>query len=260
MSKVRFNAQCSVVSYPCRMLALVALGAAAQHETRHWRRHQEVAATHGAAAADDDHELWLRSSGAVNADGKGLLRRQEARFVEDWWCARAGNEETYACRARAARRRIRNETNPTLRRALLRALPRRPTDGAGRKALLEQAAAMRTAYCAKDPDAERKAAMLCAAPRLRQLARRIRSLGQGSSAVAEALLGSLEGRLEGLRNGTAGFRRTIRQYGRAIFSGDAGPSGAFVDGRSGRNATRRRRRRSFLAELREERPRTAWMD
>ena len=121
------------------MLALVALGAAAQHETRHLRRHQEAAATHGAAAElSDDHELWLRSSGAVNADGKGLLRRQEARFVEDWWCARAGNEETYACRARAARRRIRNETNPTLRRALLRALPRRPTDGAGRKALLEQ--------------------------------------------------------------------------------------------------------------------------
>ena len=61
MSKVRFNPQCSVVSYPCRMLA----PPAAQHETRHWRRHQEVAATHGAAAADDDHELWLRSSGAV---------------------------------------------------------------------------------------------------------------------------------------------------------------------------------------------------
>jgi hypothetical protein len=56
--------------------------------------------------------------------------------------------------------------------------------------LLEQAAAMRTAYCAKDPDAERRAATLCAAPRLRQLARRIRDLGQGSSAVAEALLGA----------------------------------------------------------------------
>ena len=126
-------------AYPLSpMLALVALGAAAQHEARR-RRHQEAAATHGAAAElSDDHELWLRSSGAVNADGKGLLRRQEARFVEDWWCARPGNEETYACRARAARRRIRNETNPTLRRALLRALPRRPTDGAGRRALLEQ--------------------------------------------------------------------------------------------------------------------------
>ena len=83
-----------------RMFALVALGVAAQqHETRR-RRHQEATATHGAAATDDDHELWLRSSGAVNADGKGLLRRKEARFVEDWWCARAGNEEIYACRAR----------------------------------------------------------------------------------------------------------------------------------------------------------------
>ena len=132
----------------------LALGVAAQHGARR-RRHQEAAATHGVAADDDprgppdDHELWLRSSGAVNAEGKGLLRRQEARFVEDWWCAKAGNEETYACRARAARRRIRNETNTTLRRALLRALPHRPTDGPGRKALLEQAAEMRTAYCAK---------------------------------------------------------------------------------------------------------------
>ena len=154
----------------------LALGVAAQHGARR-RRHQEAAATHGVAADDDprgppdDHELWLRSSGAVNAEGKGLLRRQEARFVEDWWCAKAGNEETYACRARAARRRIRNETNTTVRHALLRALPHRPTDGPGRKALLEQAAEMRTAYCAKEPDAERKAATLCAAPRLRQLAR-----------------------------------------------------------------------------------------
>jgi len=93
-----------------RMFALVALGVAAQqHETRR-RRHQEATATHGAAATDDDHELWLRSSGAVNADGKGLLRRKEARFVEDWWCARAGNEEIYACRARAARRQFAKKT------------------------------------------------------------------------------------------------------------------------------------------------------
>ena len=60
--------------------------------------------------------------------------------------------------------------------------------------------------------------------------------------LTQALLGTLEG----LRNGTAGLRRTMRRYGRAIFSGDAGPSGAFVDGRGGRNATRRRRRRSPL--------------
>ena len=56
-------------AYPLSpMLALVALGAAAQHEARR-RRHQEAAATHGAAAelSSDDHELWLRSSGAVNA-------------------------------------------------------------------------------------------------------------------------------------------------------------------------------------------------
>ena len=125
------------------MLALVAF--AAQDEVR--RRHHHT-------AAEVDHELWLRSSGAVNSDGKGLLRRQEARFVEDWWCARPGNEATFACRARAARQRIRNETNPALRRALLRSLPRRPTDGPGRKVLLEQAAAMRSAYCSKDPDVE----------------------------------------------------------------------------------------------------------
>ena len=86
----------------------LALGVAAQHGARH-RRQQEAAATHGVAADDDPrgppdgHELWLRSSGAVNAEGKGLLRRQEARFVEDWWCAKAGNEATYACRARPAR-------------------------------------------------------------------------------------------------------------------------------------------------------------
>ena len=53
---------------------------------------------------------------------------------------------------------------------------------------------------------------------------------------------------------------TIRQYGRAIFSGDAGPNGAFIGGRNSRNATRRRRRRTFLAELLEDRPRTVWMD
>lgn len=58
----------------------------------------------------------------------------------------------------------------------------------------EQAAAMRAAYCAMDFDAERKAATLCAPPRLRQLARRIRALGQG------------------LRNGTAGFRRIARTW------------------------------------------------
>ena len=59
----------------------LALGVAAQHGARR-RRHQEAAATHGVAADDDprgppdDHELWLRSSGAVNAEGKGLLLQQ----------------------------------------------------------------------------------------------------------------------------------------------------------------------------------------
>ena len=112
------------------MLVLYAL-TVSQHGRRH---NQKVGVT-----ATEDHERWLRSSGAVNANGKGLLRRQEARYVEDWWCARSGNTDTYACRARAARRLIRNETNPTLRRALLLELPRRPTDDAGRKILLEQA-------------------------------------------------------------------------------------------------------------------------
>ena len=45
-----------------------------------------------------------------------------------------------------------------------------------------------TAALTLTTQAERKAATLCAAPRLRQLARRIRALGQGSSAVAESLL------------------------------------------------------------------------
>lgn len=173
-------------------------------------------------------KLWLKSSGALRSDG-ALLLRDEARAIEAWFCTQRGHEDMFACRARSARHRIRDETNATLRRELLSALPRRPTDAVGRKQLVEQAQAMRSGYCAAHPPdtATGKRLSICAEEEgtLTFLTRHIKRLGLG------------------LRNQTAGLRRDFGQLGRAIFGGQAGPSGAFIDGVPGANATHARGKR-----------------
>jgi len=174
-------------------------------------------------------KLWLKSSGALRSDG-ALLLRDEARTIEAWFCdPQRHHEAMFACRARVARHRIRDEANVTLRRELLSALPRRPTEAAGRQQLVEQAEAMRSGYCAAHPPdtATGKRLSICAEEEgtLTFLTRHIKRLGLG------------------FRNQTAGLRRDFGHLGRAIFGGQAGPSGAFISGPPGANETRARGKR-----------------
>lgn len=171
--------------------------------------------------------LWLKSSGSFRSDG-ALLLQHEARTIEAWWCTQKGHEVTFACRARAARHSIRDTANTTLRRELVSALPRRPTDAVGRQQLVEQAQAMRSGYCvAHPPSATGQRLSICAEEEgtLTFLTRHIKRLGLG------------------FRNQTAGIRRDFGQLGRAIFGGQAGPSGAFISDAPVSNATRARGRR-----------------